>query len=297
MAAASSSTAKAAQVAAAGARLVITALYRWGAATAIVGTVAWMLLLVHRKVYDHLLTEERYKLDPRSLAVIARPQWAGSGIDFSVGANFPYAGRVSIFEKDLVAHLAGYYGQNPWVARVVRIRKELPNRLRVQLEIRKPVAAVEQKGSYYLVDRDAVRLPGKYPRRPDLAYDVPVLIGVPTVPPAPGQAWRDAAVDAGVAVAQTLLDYELMKSMKLIAIDVENVGGRKSARESEVVLWAEEMVPIQWGRATVTEKFGEVPVELKMKNLQLVQLACPRLRGLATVKVQFHRPYVVAKER
>ncbi|MBI3269962.1 MAG: hypothetical protein HYZ53_13130 [Planctomycetes bacterium] len=300
MAAASMAAGKAARAFAGFARLVTLALYRWGMAVAVVGGVAWLLLLVHRKVYDHLLHEERYQVDARSLAVLSRPQWAGKGLDFSVG-ELPFAGKVSIFQADLTERVAEFYKRNPWVARVVRIRKELPNRLRIQLEIRRPVASVEQKGNYYLVDRESVRLPGKYSRTPDVRFYIPVVVGVVSAPADPGQPWHDPAVEAGVAVAQSVIDYDLSKDVGLIAIDVENVEGRKNARDSEIVIWAEDvlknLVPIQWGRSPVTEKFGEVPVDLKMKNLRLVLMACPKLHGIQTVKIQFQRPYVVTRDR
>ncbi|MDQ7779584.1 MAG: hypothetical protein RDV41_07725 [Planctomycetota bacterium] len=268
-----------------------------GLTLAIVGMGTLLVMLVHRRIYAHLLNNEDYMVDLDQLAVVTRPAWAGAGIERGLTEVAPLTGRVSIFDENLVPALVEYYESNPWVAQVVSVEKEYPATVRVRVRLRKPLAAVENRGYCYLVDRDGVRLPGKYAHEnlPRLPFYVPKVIGVTAPPPEPGSCWDDAAVLAGTTVAEVLVDQGVDKMMHIVAIDVANVNGRINRGESEVTIWAEENVPIQWGRAPSTDKYGELDVDQKIRNLKLILMGAPRLRGLKLVKLQFQRPTVATK--
>ncbi len=273
---------------------VLRFLYAWSAAVFIVGGVAFLVLLIHRKVYDHLLHDDRYQVDPSRLVVEHRPEWVGEGIVRSVRASFPYREPISIFENGLTENIGTVYSGHPWVERVRYVKKEFPNRIVVAVDLRRPVAAIEYKSRYYLVDRHAVRLPGTWIRLPQLPFALPPITGVRTAPPREGFAWQGADVAAGVAVALALREHGVPEDVPLMAIDVENTGGRKDPRESEIVLWMGDMVPVEWGRSVAGDPFGEIPVEQKLKNLRLILLARPELAGVGRARLQYDSPTFIA---
>lgn len=268
-----------------------------GLTVAIVAVGSLLVMLVHRRIYAHLLNDETYMVNLEEFAIVTKPSWAGVGIERALTRVAPLRGKVSIFDEALVPRLVEYYESNPWVARVIAIEKEYPATVRVRLQLRRPLAAIESRGNCYLVDRQGVRLPGKYvyDNLPRLPFYVPKVVGVTSLPPEPGRRWDDPAVAAGTSVAEILVSEGLDKALRIVAIDVTNVDGRVNKAESEIVIWAEDNVPIQWGRAPNTNRFGELSVEQKVRNLKLVLMASPRLRGLKLVKVQFQRPTVATR--
>jgi hypothetical protein len=272
-------------------------LSRFVLTVAIVAVGSLLVMLVHRRIYAHLLNDENYMVNLEELAVVSRPSWAGVGIERGLTDVTPLRGKVSIFDETLVPRLVEYYESNPWVARVIAIEKEYPATVRVRLQLRRPLAAIESRGNCYIVDREGARLPGKYTYNnlPRLPFYVPKIVGVASLPPEPGSYWDDPAVAAATSVADALVCEGLDKVIHIVAIDVANINGRVNKAESEVVIWAEDNVPIQWGRAPNTDKFGELSVEQKIRNLKLVLMSSPRLRGLKLVKIQFQRPTVARK--
>jgi hypothetical protein len=264
---------------------------------AVVGSLVLMLLLVHRKIYERMIHSDRNKVNVGGLKVSAKPAWATEPIVISLKDAFPGQSEINIMDEDVVAKIGKLLEANPWVERVKSIEKRpgSSNKLVVSLDFRKPVAAVEHKGRYYLVDAKCVRLPGEYSSMPRLNCFIAPVVGVNCAPTAPGRAWDSDSVRAGVGVAVALDEYHAYDAVKIVAVDVQNVGGHVSNKDSEVVIWTGDRVAIEWGRSANTEKFGEISDEQKMKNLRLVMLACPSLKGLKYVKLQFERPYVVMK--
>ncbi len=275
---------------------------RWGLHILALGGFAFLLLLVHRKVYECYADDERYQLNLDLLEVMANPDWlSGTELEPVIRGSVKLTGNTNIFDKTLVSRALEHYEGNPWIARVDSIQKRYPNELVVKLEIRKPIVAVEIKRSknralYYLVDNQTVRLPGEYARVPSLAMTLPVIIGVTTVPPPAGQAWPDPGLSDAIALATTLEDYQVYGKLDVAQIDVSNSNGRVNKKESEITIWTKDRVAIQWGRSPATAKFGEIPVEEKIKNLNYVLGIAPRLKGIKYVKIQFQQPSIALKD-
>ncbi len=265
-------------------------LYAWSAALLIVGGLCALILLIHRKVYHHLLHDGQYQVVPGPLVVVHKPEWVGDGIVRALRGAYPYRESISIFENGLTENIGKVYGGHPWVERVRFVKKEFPNRIQIAVDLRRPVAAVEFRGRYYLVDRHSVRLPGEFERLPALPFLLPPVVGVKNAPPREGVVWESGDVRAGVSVARALQEHGLPAGVPLMAIDVENADGRRSPRESEIVLWMGDMVPVEFGRSPASDPFGELTVERKLKNLRLVLLACPELRGVARARIQYDHP-------
>jgi hypothetical protein len=250
-----------------------------------------LLVLIHRSVYAYLLVGNDYTIDMSTLRVADRPDWAGDALVSEIRTTGPLTGKMSIFDPDLVKNVSDHYAANPWVSRVLAVEKEFPNSLRVRVEMRKPLFAVEQKGQFILVDRDRVRIPGSYAQVPKFSFSIPRALGVRTAAPDAGKRWEDPAVEAAAEVSAALLDNRIDRQISIAAIDVSRVG--KGGRESEIVILAEQNVAIEWGRSTAGGAHGELPAEEKVLNLKGVLMSQPRLKGVTRVKVQFDDPVVV----
>ena len=94
-------------------------------------------------------------------------------------------------------------------------------------------------------------------------------------------------VAAGIEVVTVLASADFYDELDVTAIDLSNLGGRRSRTESEIVVWTATRAAITWGRSTAYAKFGELPVADKLKNLEKINGQRPGLRGLHTVRLEF----------
>jgi hypothetical protein len=118
------------------------------------------------------------------------------------------------------------------------------------------------------------------------------IAGVDGPTPEVGTIWNHAGVRAALDVIKSLEAYRVDRVLLVSRIDVSNVGGKKDARESEILCWTASGVPVAWGRPSTTTLYGENPVETKMKLLALALEAFPGLRGLERVDLRFDRVVV-----
>lgn len=209
----------------------------------------------------------------------------------------------SVFDDSIRARLEDAVRGNPWVRGIASVKREFPNSAVVSLDIRKPIAWVDVKGRYQLVDRHGVVLPGRYHEATPAPYPMPIIRGgtgqIADVP-AYGSVWSDGAVREGIAVAielYALYAEPFASDVPIREIDVSNVGGRLSPSESEIVLRTENGVAIEWGRSLLaSRRLAEVTTAQKIENLRFLNARRPRLEGLGRVLVRFDDPSEIAGE-
>ena len=283
------------------ARLPLYICKKWGLHLFMTGVFILLLLLVHRQVFAYFSNESRYQVDLTNFSAANLPEWlTDEDLAQSVTDSLQCSIQTHLFDDNLIPRLVAYYTSCPWVERVELIEKHLPNNLKIKLELRRPYVVVQQEQGlivrHYLVDKDGTRLPGEYERIPDLPLILPVVVGVKNKPPLAGERWTDDGLTNAIAVTGILEDHKLKSAPLLGKIDVSNIHGRRNPKESEIVIWTQTNVPIQWGRAPDTDKFGELSVAEKINNLKFVLEVCPELKGLNYVKIQFNQPYIALQE-
>lgn len=270
---------------------------RWRIHILIISGSVLLLLLVHRKIYERFSYDIRYSVDLNKFEIAHQPNWLiDPELEKSVRDSLHLTLKVPIFDESFIPQLAEHYQSSSWVARVERLERRLPNDLYIKLELRKPFVAVKldrglRKTYYCLVDKEIVRLPGKYKRLPAMPDALPVVVGVRSTPPLAGKRWQDKGLMGAIAIAGLLEEHQLTASLNLSRIDVRNIGGRISPLESEIVLWTNNNVSIEWGRPPDTKQFGEPSIEKKIENLKLALEVCPGLKGIRCAKIQFDRLY------
>lgn len=103
-----------------------------------------------------------YVVTPEQISVTPRPDWIRADVKAEVLRSAAVT-RLSLRDAKLVEHIASAFALHPWVAKVVRVEKRYPAAVLVELEYRRPVAAVEvaDRGEAGLVfiDERSVLLP------------------------------------------------------------------------------------------------------------------------------------------
>ncbi len=221
------------------------------------------------------------------------PKWATPELADELRRVKGLKKRYSIFEFGLTHKIAKAYEQCPWVYKVLRIRREFPNTIRMELMLRKPAAVVEFGRTLYLVDEDAVCLPRKFYVWPHPSFDVPRVLraGLRVLPQA-GQVWDDPGVKAGVRLAKFLASRKMLHKFKITTIDASNVGRPNGRRDSELVLITEQHTRILWGSPARSHVPGELTDEQKLVNLVAVgEAENYDFRRLREIDVRGERPY------
>ena len=191
------------------------------------------------------------------------PKWAEADLN---RVSFPKE-AYSIFDPDLARDVAQAYLTSAWVKAVRRVEKRFPNEIRVELDLREPAAFVRFPNACHAVDDEGVRLPLDYTQWDHLQHPLPLIFGVKSDPPRPGQRWADAGVAAALSVLGSLAaEPTILREIHFV--DVSNLDGAIDPQRSEVLLYSRRHVRIEWGRPPNTAKFGEPTVGQKLARLR-----------------------------
>lgn len=246
-----------------------------------VAGLALVVMLVHREVFAFIAQRRQFSAPPIKTALV--PRWATSQGQEMV--RIDGAGR-SLFDPQLVEKVGRTFESNPWVRRVTSVERVFPDQLLIKFEYRRAHVAVRRENGFVLIDRDGVRLPGVYATPPACDRAVQVT-GVASLPPEPGQAWKDDALAAAVAMADYIPASSLLGRLGIREVDVANYGGRLDPRRSELSLMTSGGCMLAWGRTPSTSKFGDLSTEEKLENLREILAVYPDLNGLKRVTLYF----------
>lgn len=197
----------------------------------------------------------------------ALPELSGMGARFN--------GR-SLLDPLLVGDLERAYSESVWVRRVTHLRRNFPNRVNLELELRLPAAQVQSGGRYWMVDVDGVLLPVEGAAKP--FERLPEIVGVTSrtiggKPERAGGRWHDESVTGGLGVMRAFWGSPLSEALPVARV-VVNTGvfksGEGSAREIrrrfEVVTSTGAVV--RWGTYNPEISGDELTSAEKMFNLE-----------------------------
>jgi hypothetical protein len=160
-----------------------------------------------------------------------------------------------------------------------------PDRLRVPVELRRPVACVGQGTSYWLVSADGMILSGRWPTPPELeGRRLPVLLGERgEIPGArPGLLLQSAALLDALAIARDLTQFLVpaqLDTLGPVAIDARGAQDIAVDRPGIQILLEDQRL-IAFGRSPLSPEPGELPVARKWASIA---------RGLDALRTQDQR--------
>ena len=222
--------------------------------------------VVWQEVRQRVLSSPSYVVGPQNLVITPPPSWIDVDIREEVFRNASLDAPLSIMDDDLVQRIANAFSLHPWVAKVLRVTKQHPARVAVELVYRRPVCMVEVLGELLPVDAEAVLLP-KEDFSPVEASAYPRLVGVKTPPVgATGERWGDARVIGGAAIADVL--GEVWEKMNLAVIVPSEPPIPGVTADLTFTLVTRLGTRIFWGRPPGRDGPGEIPAEEKLARLE-----------------------------
>ncbi len=233
---------------------------------------------------------ERYRVNSAAIAVAAVPAWIPGGVR-STGLDRPLALEArSVFDNELPLSAAERALRNPWVRSVVKIERGFPNAIRLDLEMRMPVALLEQGRNRIAVDAECVVLEqnSKLPES-----SLPLVQASAAPAPAPGvrlDPVRHAAWCEAVDLITTLRaagDHPALETLRVRSVKVGGAGARKPG-SADLTLVTDLAIPIRWGIAPGRDAAAPPDeVRHKLDQLRLAMQRWPGLVGLSTVDLTY----------
>ncbi|MGD9633759.1 MAG: cell division protein FtsQ/DivIB [Pirellulales bacterium] len=242
----------------------------WGALALVLGAG-----LLGQLTWKHYLPEiarhPQYQITAERIHISPTPAWIRADIKTEVLRDSSLVGKLSVIEdhEQLQKRVRDAFAFHPWVAAVGTIKIDLPASLDIELQYRRPVAAVEAVDqatvSYLPVDANGVRLPetdfSDYERR-----SLPRISGVAGVPSI-GDRWADERVTNAADLAAKLSDvWTQLRLVEIVPSLHAQVRGDTSYFAFEIM--TSGGTRIVWGAAPGREQdAAESPFESKRQRL------------------------------
>jgi hypothetical protein len=218
---------------------------------------------------------------PPRVVLINRPAWMSEILAKQILQTAKPVGAHSAFDHQLLVDTAQELAANPWVREVRQIRRVYGNApgdtLEVDCDYRVPTALVKWQDYFWLVDGEGFKLPEQYTRSqaskvmlgPDHKLSLRIIEGVAHAPVEYGNHWPGDDLAAGLELAKVLAGRPYAEEIPVI--DVSNFGGRRDAREAQIVLQTRYGTQVRWGLPPGSKDyFVEVPVEQKLNCMKQV---------------------------
>lgn len=246
----------------------------WPALLVIGGYVAW-----HQWGADHV-ADKFYGVAEGSIHINETPEYVRTDVVNSVYRDTAMEG-LSLLDPQATAKIASAFSMNPWVRRVVSVRKLPGGQIDVHLQYRQPVAMVlvekpeatdDERYYFFPVDGEGVLLPtGEFARAETMKYIHIVVPGVfANGNQRAGALFGDARVEAAARLAGVLAQYR--EDAGIVSIDVP--GDPRINRIPQLELTTQEQLAGQvvnrkrfWGSPPGMESPGESTVQMKLETL------------------------------
>jgi hypothetical protein len=226
---------------------------------------------VWRQQAPTIAQEARYQLNVDDVRISPQPPWIRSDVKSEALRDAGLPGTLSLLDDwdALVERVRQAFEFHPWIASVKRITRRLPSSLEIELEYRRPLAAVQSAGpggaALLPVDAMAVRLPEADLTPAELRY-LPRISGI-AGRPIVGHAWEDPRVIGGVRLAAALADvWQQLQLVEIVPSPHPVVQGESRFYSYELL--TSGRTRIVWGAAPGEEQAaGESALQAKRKRV------------------------------
>ena len=257
---------------------------------ALVVVVVFSVIWLSKFGWKRLTEQDVFVVSPATFSFEA-PDWATDEFAHEINNIHGLKDKYNIFEKDLTKKIVNVYESSPLISKVNYVQRELPNRLKMKFELRRPVAIVKRKRKKYLVDKDCVRLPKKFYNYPVEGDPIYIISKKSVKVPKYGEKWKDRSIEDGISLLNYLRHNRVDKLLKIVSIDVSKIGDRNKDGKIGVELWTKDGAKIKWGFSASSGQVNELSNYEKLQNLLSVAMeAGAELENVEYVDVRWKTP-------
>ncbi len=257
---------------------------------ALVAVVVFSVIWLGKFGWKRLTEQDIFVVSPATFSFEV-PDWATDEFAHEINNIHGLKDKYNIFEKDLTKQIVNVYESSPLISRVNYVQRELPNRLKMKFELRRPVAIVKRKRKKYLIDKDCVRLPKKFYNYPIEGDPIYIISKKSVKVPRYGEKWKDRSIEDGIDLLNYLRHNKVDKLLKIVSIDVSKIGDRYKDGKIGVELWTKDGAKIKWGFSASSGQVNELSNYEKLQNLLSVAMeAGTDLENVEYVDVRWKTP-------
>lgn len=241
--------------------------------------------------------------EPPRIVLVDQPEWMNPVLAQRILDSLKPGtkGRASR-DRELLLELANVLRAEPWVKEVRSVRRRFYDgqpgaMIEVDAEFRVPTALVEAGGEFWMIDSEGVKLPerfaadeiGRVSLKKDHSLQLRAVTGVASNPPAVGQTWKGADVQAALDLVKLLHDKPFATDIAIV--DVSNFGGRRNRESAQIVLHTRQKTEVRWGRPIHAQDFFvEVEPKKKLEYLEKIYDRFGRVdANYAWIDIRFDR--------
>ena len=257
---------------------------------ALVVIVVFSIIWLGKFGWKRLIDQDIFVVSPATFS-FEPPDWATDEFAHEINNIHGLKDKYNIFERDLTKQIVDVYESSPLISKVNYVQRELPNRLKMKFELRRPVAIVKRKRKKYMIDKDCVRLPKKYYNYPEEGDPIYIISRKSVNVPRYGEKWKDRSIEDGIDLLNFLRHNKVDKLLKIVSIDVSKIGDRRKDGKIGVELWTKDGAKIKWGFSAQSGQVNELSNYEKLQNLLSVAMeAGTDLENLEYVDVRWKEP-------
>ncbi len=130
-------------------------------------------------------------------------------------------------DNDSLQRAALVLAANPWIEWVSRVQRTHTGVVRVFAQYRQPVAVVQGRDGYHLVNDQGVRLPGLYLSHQLNQLALPLIVGTSQAPRREGEVWPGDDLQAGLSLVLLLQDQPYWGQVGQIDVSHRDARGRQ----------------------------------------------------------------------
>ncbi|MGY8769097.1 MAG: cell division protein FtsQ/DivIB [Pirellulales bacterium] len=229
-------------------------------------------------LWNHLESEivenDTFMLKPDKIVVSAQPDWINNDISKDLIQSEKLQMPIDIRDQLLAENLSKAFKGHAWVKDVVRVSKQYPAKVTIELDYRKPVAMVEvlENGKYGLlpVDETGVLLPpDDFSKSQALSYPR-ILIGRLPTSSDLGEHWGDSRVEEAASIAAILFDvWEKLQLHRIVAVEQDGTTYFEiHTRTKQRIIWGSAPGSEHPQESIATQKLGFLQSRFKLASTE-----------------------------
>jgi hypothetical protein len=216
----------------------------------------------------HRAAMGRVEGGPEAQAVTVRlddaPSWMSPRLRETLGELVRRVVDHDPMDQRCLATAVRVLNDNPWVLSVQRVERGPGGVVQVRATYREPLAVIEARDGYHLVDAAAVRLPDVYNREEVRSLGLPMVVGVESAPPSAGRPWQGEQVEAALELARLLVNEPYVTQIRAI-----DAGQRDALGRVRLALLTDRGM-VRWGLPPGSERGIEPDAAVKKRWLDQV---------------------------
>ena len=234
-----------------------------GSAAVVVGlVVGWYF--TQRGLAHYAATHHAVPIQPEQVQLRDAPDWMSEAARMELRQLVAQHAGTDPVSNTSLRRTAQALRHSAWVRSLSQVRRLHGGRIAVRAAYRRPMAIIEARDGYHLVDHAGVRLEALHEASAAREHRLPMIVGVGAAPPRSGERWPGGDVQAGLDLAELVRGKRWADQVRAVDVGLRDDRGRL-----RLVLHTDDG-QVRWGAPPGEGEPVEPAAEVKLQWLDTV---------------------------